>query len=96
MVSRPDKDKSASKRKGRARRSGRRWILGLGLDGKDGHVRLTRGKNFHLVGGSQDTHGEMQEKMIRLNEELDRRHKTLDTVSVPELDEIASRIGLKK
>lgn len=94
MVSRPDKDDG--RKKARARRGGRRWILGLGLDGKDGHVRLTRGKNFHLVGGSQDTHGEMQEKMIKLNEELDRRHKTLDNVSVPELDEIAGKIGLKK
>jgi len=80
----------------RARRRGQRWILGLGLDGKDGHVRITRGENFRLLGGSEETHGEMQEKMIRLNEELGRRHKTLDTVSVPELDEIASKIGLKK
>jgi hypothetical protein len=74
---------------------GRRWIFGLGLDGKDGHVRYTRGENFRLIGGSQDTHGEMQEKVIHLNEELQRRSKTLDEISGDEFDEIARDAGLK-
>ena len=33
------------------------WLLGLGLDGKDGHTRITTGENFKLVGGSEETHG---------------------------------------
>lgn len=28
-------------------------LLGLGLDGKDGHRRITKGDNFCLVGGSE-------------------------------------------
>ena len=45
--------------KGRKRRRrGRRWILGLGLDGEDGHLRMTKGANFRLIGGSEETHGE--------------------------------------
>ncbi len=74
---------------------GQRWIFGLGLDGKDGHVRYTRGDNFRLVGGSEDTHGEMQEKVIHFNEELGRRNKSLDDLSSAEFDDIARDAGLK-
>ena len=82
--------------KGRKRRRrGRRWILGLGLDGEDGHLRMTKGANFRLIGGSEETHGEMQDRMIHLNEELAKRRKTLDELSRPELDEIAGDLGLK-
>jgi hypothetical protein len=63
-------------------------LLGLGLDNDDGHTRLTRGKNFVLFGGSQDTHAAMQETAIKINEQLDRRGKRLEDVSVKELREI--------
>jgi hypothetical protein len=63
-------------------------LLGLGLDGDDGHTRLTRGENFVLFGGSQDTHAAMQETAIKLNEHLDRRGRRLEDVSARELHEI--------
>jgi hypothetical protein len=71
------------------------WLLGLGFDAKDGHVRITKGKNFCLYGGSKETHQVMQEKAIRVNEELDRRHKTLENVKLEEFREIAEKAGLK-
>jgi hypothetical protein len=71
-----------------------RWLLGLGLDGKDGHVRVTRGRNFSLLGGSRDTHDAMQEKAIKFNEELDRRQTTLERLSRGEFLDIAGKIGL--
>ena len=37
-------------------------LLGVGLDNDDGHGRVTRGENFRLVGGSHDTHQQMQER----------------------------------
>lgn len=52
-------------------------LLGIGLDNQDGHTRVTRGKNFHLVGGSHETHETMQEQCIRFNEKLDARGKGL-------------------
>ena len=70
-------------------------LLGMGFDCKDGHVRVTKGKNFALLGGSEETHGEMQEKAIKLNERLDKRRKTLDTVSEKEFCDIANDIGIK-
>jgi hypothetical protein len=73
----------------------RKVLLGLGLDCKDGHVRVTKGKNFRLYGGSEETHEIMQEKAIKFNEQLDKRRKSLDTINEQELREIADNVGLK-
>ncbi len=70
-------------------------MLGMGFDNKDGHVRVTKGKNFALLGGSEETHVEMQEKAIKLNEQLDKRRRTLDNISEKEFFDIADNIGLK-
>ena len=69
-------------------------LLGLGLDNKDGHVRITKGDNFKLYGGSEETHGEMTEKAIKLNEHLKRRGKRLEDLSRNEFAEIADKVGI--
>jgi hypothetical protein len=69
-------------------------ILGVGLDNEDGHVRITRGENFHLLGGSQETHGTMQEKAVKFNEKLKARGRRLEEVSKEEFRDIAHEIGL--
>ena len=56
------------------------WLLGIGLDTNDGHKRLTKGENFVLVGGSEDTHGQMTEGVIKLNEKLQKSGKTLEEI----------------
>ena len=48
-------------------------LMGLGLDNKDGHKRLTQGDNFVMVGGSDETHERMTETAIRFNEKLAKR-----------------------
>lgn len=63
-------------------------LLGLAFDNDDGHARLTRGPNFVLCGGSQQTHAVMQETALKINEHLDRRGKRLEDVSVRELRDI--------
>jgi len=70
-------------------------LLGLGFDCKDGHVRMTKGKNFRLYGGSKKTHDLMQEKAIKFNEHLDKKHKTLDQLSRQEFSDMAKRLGLE-
>ena len=70
-------------------------MLGVGLD-SDGHKRVTTGPNFALVGGSKDTHEQMTEKAIRINEKLERKGKTLENVSRDEFDDIAHEVGLKR
>jgi len=69
-------------------------MLGLGLDA-DGHKRLTTGPNFLLVGGSQETHEAMTEKVIKINEKLTAAGKRLENVSRKEFDDIAHSVGLK-
>ena len=76
-------------------RLSQRVLLGLGFDGKDGHVRVTKGKNFRLFGGSEETHEVMQEKAIKFNEQLSKRHKTLDEINEKEFLDIANTVGLK-
>jgi hypothetical protein len=70
-------------------------MLGVGLD-SDGHKRLTKGENFALVGGTEETHEQMTEKAIKINEKLKSRGKQLEEVSHEEFDDIAHEVGLKK
>jgi len=80
---------------GKSKKPARRaWLLGLGLDNKDGHTRITAGENFKLVGGSQETHTVMQEKAVKMNEHLRRRGKTLDDITRDEFHEIADKLGM--
>ena len=76
-------------------RNYRKIILGLGFDSKDGHLRITKGENFRLFGGSEDTHEMMQEKAIKFNEQLDKRHKSLEDINEKEFREISKVIVLK-
>ena len=71
------------------------WVLGLGLDNRDGHTRITSGENFKLIGGSEETHSTMTEKAMKMNEQLKRRGKTLDTVSHEEFREIVHAAGMR-
>jgi seryl-tRNA(Sec) selenium transferase len=70
-------------------------MLGVGLD-SDGHKRLTTGPNFALVGGSEETHAQMTEKAVKINEKLKSRGKQLEEVSREEFDDIAHEVGLQK
>ena len=70
-------------------------MVGVGLD-SDGHKRLTTGRNFVLVGGSEETHEVMTEKVIKINEKLAAKGKQLEEVSHEEFDDIAHSVGLKR
>jgi len=68
-------------------------LLGVAFDNDDGHKRLTRGQNFVLVGGSQNSHAVMQETAVKVNEKLGQRGKQLHEVSSRELVEIFQEIS---
>lgn len=59
-------------------------FLGVGLDNQDGHKRMTRSEEFLLVGGSAETHEQMQDTAIRFGEALRRKGKKLPETSVEE------------
>jgi len=79
--------KQASKKKSKL-------LLGLGLD-SDGHKRITTGPNFALLGGTPETHEVLTEKVLKINEKLSARGKTLDEVCEREFGDIAESVGLK-
>ena len=87
MSQQPEKQKKSRPRKA--------ILLGVGLD-NDGHKRVTTGPNFALVGVSKDTHEEMTEKAIKINEKLKQKGKQLEEVSREEFDDIAHSVGLHK
>ncbi|MFC1668124.1 hypothetical protein ACFL1T_01915 [Chlamydiota bacterium] len=70
-------------------------LVGLGLDAEDGHVRITRGDNFRVYGGSETTHEFLQEKCLRFNEKLKKSGKSLDELNRKEFTVIANEIGLE-
>ena len=63
-------------------------LLGLAFDAEDGHKRITRGNNFFIAGGSEETHGLMRETIIKVNEQLDAQGIELADVSPDELREM--------
>ena len=67
-------------------------LLGLAFDAEDGHTRLTRGDNFVLHGGSQETHAMLQETAIKINERLGRDGRRLEDVSIRQLHDICRDI----
>lgn len=79
---------------GAGKRKLRRLILGLGLDGTDGHVRITRGEQFYLAGGSRETHGEMRDGVLRFMGELKQRKRSLQEISREEFLEVAEKVDL--
>ena len=66
----------------------RAGIVGLGLDNKDGHKRITEGEQFLLVGGSEETHERMTETVVKTFEELKRRDLHLENVEADQLKDI--------
>ena len=83
---------SGKPKRARARKA---LLLGVGLD-SDGHKRITTGPNFALVGGSRETHEDMTEKAIKINEKLAAKGKRLEQVTREEFDDIALEVGLHR
>jgi hypothetical protein len=77
------------------KRPGKAVMLGLGMD-TDGHKRLTTGPNFLLLGGTEETHDTMTEKVVKINEKLAAKGKQLADVSGEEFDDIARSVGLER
>jgi hypothetical protein len=59
-------------------------FFGIGLDNTDEHQRVTHSESFLLVGGSEETHEQMQDTAIRFEESLRKRGKTLQETSPQE------------
>lgn len=65
-------------------------LFGIGFDNQDGHKRITKGENFNIYGGSEETHDKMVETSIKVNEKLDSKGKRLEDLSKNEFIDIIS------
>lgn len=63
-------------------------LLGVGLDGNDGHKRITKAEKFAIVGGSEETHGRMTETLVKTFEDLKKRGRQLEEASHKEVAEL--------
>ena len=70
-------------------------LLGMGFDHADGQKRITKGDNFCLVGGSEETHERMTETTIKFNEKLARKGKHLAELSREEFRDIMHEVSGK-
>ena len=63
-------------------------LIGVGLDNQDGHNRVTQGEEFLLVGGSEETHENMQDVAIHVIESLKNKGKRLQDAEIQEVIEL--------
>ena len=68
-------------------------LLGVGLDNRDGHKRLTKGDHFVMVGGSEETHERMTETAIKFNEKLAKKGKQLRELSPEEFRDLMQEVS---
>ncbi len=68
-------------------------MLGLGLDNEDGHKRVTRGDNFVISGGSEESHEHMTETAIKVNEKLSAKGRRLEEISGKEFVDIIQEVS---
>lgn len=68
------------------------YLLGIGLDQKDGQYRVTRSEDFQILGGSERTHRRMQEKILDLEDELARDGRTIAGLQPDEYEDVSRRL----
>ena len=85
------RDMTAQQQTG-GRRQLRAAIIGLGFDGPQIPRRVSTGEHCLILGGSAETHADMLETVLRLDDELERLGRPLGELSPMELAELAWRI----
>jgi phosphopantothenate synthetase len=59
-------------------------LLGVGFDADDGHIRITKGDNYDVLMGSEESHEYIQQLIQKIEAELKARGMTLDDMSPEE------------
>jgi len=68
-------------------------LIGFGFDNADDQNRLTRGDQSLIFGGSAETHAEMKETAVRMEQQLDQLGRQLGDLDPAELVELATIIN---
>ena len=69
-------------------------LLGVGFDAEDGHLRITKGKNYDVLMGSDESHEYLQQFIQKIEDEFTARNLSLDDLSPEEFREFVENIKL--
>lgn len=67
-------------------------LLGVGFDSEDGHVRITKGENYDVLMGSDESHKYIQQLIHKIEEEMKARELTLDDLTPEEFSEFVQSV----
>jgi len=67
-------------------------LLGVGFDTDDDHIRITAGENFDVLMGSDESHEYITQLIVKIEQELKKRHLNLDDLDPEELGEIVKSL----
>lgn len=62
-------------------------LLGVGFDSDDGHVRITKGENYDVLMGSNESHEYIQQMIQKIEDALKEKNLSLDDLSPEEFSE---------
>jgi hypothetical protein len=65
-----------------------RALLGVGLDQRDGHKRVTQGEKFAILGGSRETHERLTETVVKTMEDISRKGQELEDTEPREIADL--------
>jgi hypothetical protein len=67
-------------------------LLGVGFDAEDGHIRITKGENYDVLMGSDESHEYIQQLIRKIENELRIRRMRLDELTPEEFEELIKSI----
>lgn len=67
-------------------------LLGVGFDGEDGHIRITKGENHDVLMGSAESHEYLQKLIQKIEEGLEAQGLNLDDLTPEEFSEFVGSI----
>ena len=68
-------------------------LLGVGFDSEDGHVRITKGENYDVLMGSDESHDYMQQLIQKIEDALKEQNLSLDELSPEEFADFVKNLG---
>lgn len=67
-------------------------LLGVGFDAEDGHIRITKGENYDVLMGSDESHEYIEQLIRKIEDELRLRELSLDDLTPEEFSEFIKSI----
>jgi hypothetical protein len=67
-------------------------LLGVGFDAEDGHVRITKGEQFDVLMGSDESHQYITGLITKIEDELKSRNMSLDDLTPEEFTQFVESV----